>query len=311
MSTRLPKKDKYEITHLYGIARKCDWFVHNYNVLKLSKNQPRNIFISTYKGDITIPFFASTVLPTLTTPVILVVASEDYTFPHGHKDLRHNMYTNIQHEVYLIINSPIVDKIYVENLDTIHPKLHPIPLGMYPVFDIKYLNRFMPHQLNDNMSWERPIDIFCNHRIGGGAQYEDRRRVESLCKTSWKSLVTWKDNLNNFEFRNTLLRSKFVICVHGGGIDPSPRAWEALLCGCVPIIESSTLDSAYSVFPVIFVDTWDSNSITKEKLEQWKKQYDYVKDIDTRRSILHKLRLQYWWDKISEQGEFSQSLILT
>ena len=28
----------------------------------------------------------------------------------------------------------------------------------------------------------------------------------------------------------------FVACVHGGGLDPSPKAWEALLVGTIPII---------------------------------------------------------------------------
>ena len=32
--------------------------------------------------------------------------------------------------------------------------------------------------------------------------------------------------------------------------DPSPKAWEALLVGTIPVIEHSTLDDAYSQLPV-------------------------------------------------------------
>jgi uncharacterized membrane protein YgcG len=46
----------------------------------------------------------------------------------------------------------------------------------------------------------------------------------------------------------------FVLCVHGGGLDPSPKAWETLLLGTIPIIQHSTLDDAYSQLPVVFVD---------------------------------------------------------
>ena len=36
----------------------------------------------------------------------------------------------------------------------------------------------------------------------------------------------------------------FVACVHGGGLDPSPKAWEALLVGTIPIIGINILQYA-------------------------------------------------------------------
>ena len=33
-------------------------------------------------------------------------------------------------------------------------------------------------------------------------------------------------------------------------LDPSPKAWEAIIAGTIPIIEHSTLDDAYSQLPV-------------------------------------------------------------
>ncbi len=45
-------------------------------------------------------------------------------------------------------------------------------------------------------------------------------------------------------------------CVHGSGIEPSPKAWEAVLIGCIPIIQHSTLDDAYEKLPVVFIHEW-------------------------------------------------------
>lgn len=191
MSTRLPKKDKYERKDLYGIARKCDIFVHNSQILNISgKQHPRFIFISALLGNITLPFFINNVLSKLSNPVTLIIASEDYTFPNGNKDSRINLYKDLQSEVYYVINHPLVEKIYVENLDKIHPKLHPLPLGIHPVDDLKYLKLYMPLQLQQDMQWERKYDVLCNHRIREESQFDDRKTVANLCKTVWKSFVT-------------------------------------------------------------------------------------------------------------------------
>lgn len=57
-------------------------------------------------------------------------------------------------------------------------------------------------------------------------------------------------DLSNYPFFH------FIACIHGGGIDPSPKAWEALMVGTIPIIQHSTLDDAYSRLPVMFVHDW-------------------------------------------------------
>jgi hypothetical protein len=200
-----------------------------------------------------------------------------------------------------MINNDLIEKIYVENLDTLHPKLIPIPLGIYPPYYPEYVSAYMPLQLELNLSSERPIDVFCGvHAIRDGPQWENRKIVANLCKTEWKSFVTWSEPTSIENFRDILLQSKFVLCVHGGGFDPSPRAWESLLCGCIPIILSTTLDDAYSKFPVIFVDKWDSDTITKDKLDVWAKKYEYIRDVSYRKSLLHKLSINYWWDQISD-----------
>jgi hypothetical protein len=53
------------------------------------------------------------------------------------------------------------------------------------------------------------------------------------------------------------MNASFTACAHGGGIDPSPKAWEAVMMGTIPIIQHSTLDDAYAQLPVVFIDDWD------------------------------------------------------
>ena len=47
------------------------------------------------------------------------------------------------------------------------------------------------------------------------------------------------------QFLSFLMNTSFTACAHGGGVDPAPKAFEALAAGSIPIIASSALDTAY------------------------------------------------------------------
>ena len=298
MSTRLPKQDSYMVHDLYGIAKRCDVFIHDQQVL-YSNTPPKTIFISAYKGFNSIPFFIDTVLPTIVNPIVVVIASEDYTFPYGTGDLRENFYAIHREKIRNMIDNPIIERLYVENLDALHPKLTPIPLGIHPVNNPNYVKMYQDILTHPVLpTKERPIDILCNYRIHmHPPQWADRIRVKQYCQNEWKSFVTWKETLSVLEHRDLLTKSKFVLCVHGGGLDPSPRAWEAIIAGCIPIMEKSTISDAYARFPVIWVDKWDIDTITQKKLETWKKEFSdtYI----DRESIKCMLSVDYWWNIIT------------
>ena len=304
MSTRLQKKDIYTISDLTGLSKKCDVFIHKNKVLLVNNiSNPRYYFISMY-SPLTIFYFIQHVLPTLTYPIILILASEDYTFPTGKKDVRFNYFKSKinQDLAYKLIDHPMIKRIFVENLDTLHPKLTPIPLGIHPVFDTNFMTLYNDLQLKLNFDTPRTDLILCIHRLhpDGTTQWDDRKQVNLYCSTIWKSYVQFFTYLNDNDFKTKLLESKFVMCVHGGGIDPSPKVWQALLCGCMPIIESSTLDEAYSRFPVIYVDNWNEDAITEEKICEWNKLYEnFYNNIELRKNVLRMLMLDYWWDIIS------------
>ena len=298
MSTRLEKYDIYDIDKLTGLALKCDRFLHGSNIINITNtDKPKIFFLSNYCGNITIPYFVNNILPNINWTIKVIIASEDFTFPKGDKDFRTNFYHDKQDIVYNLINNKYVKYIFVENLDTLHPKLIPIPLGI--------LN-YDKYEYDINMSIKnidiRDIRVFCCHRNRDGPQWENRKKVKNLCLTSWKDLTYYIEDLNNHDFKETLLNSQFVLCVNGGGIDPSPRVWQALLCGCIPIMQNSTLNEAYNRFPIVFIDEWNENTITNDKLNEWFNKYKiYNIDNMKRKEVLNMLTLNYWWDIIKNK----------
>lgn len=297
-NTRLPKKDIYQKTDLIGISNKCDWFIHLNNVIKKT-DIPITIFISNHRGAITIPFFYHEILPTISKPIILIIASEDYTFPQGKGDTRGNFYKNKQDLVNNLINHSLIKRIWVENLDTLQSKLSPLPLGI-----LKYQNY---HFIKDLINYQkitfnnRKNNVLCCHRIhkSNSDQFNKRKMISELCQNKWKDLVTYYDKLSYPNMLNEMKKSKFVLCVNGGGIDPSPKCWEAILCGAIPIIEHSTLDEAYFQLPIIFVDKWTDETLSKDKLDIWiEEKKKYYEDESLRKKVLKKLTLDYWWNQI-------------
>jgi hypothetical protein len=305
MSTRLHKKKVYTIDDLTGLSKKCDIFIFKTQIIFLKYiPDPRYFFISTHSS-VGLFYFIEKILPTLKHPIVLILASEDITFPRGEKDVRccdYFGYRTRQPLINSMINHPIIKRIFVENLDTLHPKLTPIPLGIHPVYDSEFMKLYNELQLKLTFDTPRTDRILCVHRLweDGTSQWDDRKKVNKHCSTIWAPYVQFFTKLDDVNFRAKLLESKFVMCVHGGGIDPSPKVWQALLCGCMPIIESSTLDEAYSRFPVIYVDNWDSNAITSEKISEWIILYEkFYNNVEARKNLLKMLTLDYWWDIIT------------
>ncbi len=304
MNTRLIKRYVYEREHIFGLAARCDWFVNNEQLIRLVEtDNPKTVFVSAWLGNISIPYFANAVLPQINKKFNLIIASEDVTFPYGIGDVRQHYYRNCQNEVKKIFENEFVHMIYVENLDCNDPKCFPIPLGIlqYNHLYSDYLQLFVQKSLPSKQE-SRPFNVFCCHRINDGTtirngpQWEKRRRVSRLAQNEWKSFVFYKEpNDDENEFFTTLQQSKFCLCVQGGGYDPSPRCWQAILCGSIPIVEHSPLDRAYERLPIAFVDSWSDDAISEEKLADfYTKLSPYYVDARKRANVLQMLSLNYW-----------------
>ncbi len=91
--------------------------------------------------------------------------------------------------------------------------------------------------------------LFVN-RTGSG-QWADRANAVAKCDRNIANNDTTcvrPPGINTFngvdhkEFLQFLVQYPFIACVHGGGIDPSPKAWEAIMLGmCVIVVCVSVL----------------------------------------------------------------------
>lgn len=298
MKTRIEKKMSYAINELTGLSKKCDWFINDTQIIKNTIVSPKHIFLSARYGNNAIPFFVKDILPSIISPFVLIIASEDYTFPNGTGDTRHKLYIHSQQYIEKLLTNPFLIHIFVEKLDIVHVKMTPIPLGL--LSDTK-LDLNCEKIIDIDFS-KKPILCFCTHRLRNGEQWEDRHRVSNYCNNEWKSFVTYYNELSHADFITNIMNSKFCICVHGGGYDPCPRFFESILYGAIPIIEHSPLDAAFSKFPVIFVDKWEnhvlSENILFEKLNELKHFYE---DKKNRHEVLLLLTIDYWWKIINKQ----------
>ena len=305
-NTRLfPKNlgaDRYEIT---GIAKRCDWVVSTdcqaprVHVFKQTSGRPRTIFLSLRCHEDALRYFCDVVLPGLTAPFVLVSGSEDVTLPNQ-TDLRWKpLNAELRACVSTIRDHPLLIRWFVENLDDdADSRMVPLPLGLvltgepkiHEVIDIPHVPRLA----------DRPLSVLCGHRVRDGGQWDLRKRVSMLADQRWPDFVTvLNDELSEPDFLAQLSQHMFVICAQGGGQDPSPKAWQALLHGAIPIIKKNALFGAYRRLPVLFVEDWGPHCLSLEILQQARKNLrPYFDDPARRADVLRRLSSDYWWRQV-------------
>ena len=101
------------------------------------------------------------------------------------------------------------------------------------------------------------------------------------------------EKVPRLESWNEQVKYSFVISPHGGGMD-CHRTWEALILGCIPIVEKSEIDPLYSDLPVLIIN--DYSEITEDLL---KNTIHLFKDKKFNYDIL---LLEYWVNKIKHSG---------
>lgn len=310
MNTRIIRKDLYSIDDIQGVARLCDWFISAEQFINISNTDtPKLIFISGMSGAKSISYFVEKILPSIQNKVNIIIASEDNTFPYGRGDVRGNFYFSCQHNIANMLNSPHIDKIFVENLDYNNDRYYPIPLGfMYHNGELNCnsLAKEYSQIVEENIDFEKKKNLVLScQRVRSDAQFYKRRLVRSYSQNEWKEFVTYQENLNESEFFEILKDTKFVLCVQGGGYDPCPRFWQALMCNCIPIIEHSPLDAAFERFPVVFIDSWNEKTISIELLKEWEnKLKPHYIEKDKREKVLNMLRIEYWSDIFSNKIDY-------
>ena len=190
-----------------------------------------------------------------------------------------------------------ISHIFVEHLDApagLGDKISPIPTGMSPDDSIgSDPIAAAPRRVQIQSLPLRAVDI---GRQRGGAQFEERARVRQLCNSSrWP----WCDvaEPSKEDFIGVLKKYPFVLCVHGGGIDPNPKLFSAIIAGAIPIMRDFPGAIMYDNWPVVRVSSW--TDINPSRLAQWRELHARAfEDERLRNRTLHRLTMRHWWSKI-------------
>lgn len=302
-NTRLfPKGQGAAAYQLTGIASRCDWALmtdrrRGAELRGEPSVQPRTVFVSMRSAHRALPYFHAEILPLIKSPFVLVSGSEDFTVPNQ-LDARWRPSNSDERRIIreIALDERLIHW-FVENRDEVLPKTSSLPVGYVfieePINTVRIVEPTTP-------LIDRPLSVLCAHKIREGAQWQTRREVTRLCQGRFFDFVTVVDEpLSVDGFLTAVRQHPFALCVQGGGLDPSPKAWTCIANGTIPIIKSSPLDDAYRQLPVAFVEDWNEDCLTPSRLSNWVEALSpFYEDPALRRTVLHKLSLHYWWSKI-------------
>ncbi|MEM9667531.1 MAG: hypothetical protein AAF950_01290 [Pseudomonadota bacterium] len=312
LSTRLFPRDMgadaYSIT---GIAKRCDWVVlsdhrqPHTHLVQHKERHPRHIFVSLRVPRTGLHCFADEILPRLSEPFILITGSEDATLPHQ-VDVRQQPFRPQEHKcLSTILNHPLLKHWFIENLDTANwsPKVSPLPVG-FVWTDPANADRGIQVPRTVRL-FNRRLRMLCAHRTREGGQWQQRRDVTAMARAHWSDFCTViEDPVSEEEFTTLMQSHAFVLCVEGGGLDPSPKAWQTILNGAIPIIRKNGPHKAYEQLPVIMVEQWSADQISEDRLIEHRNSKIF--DFDTisgRNKTLERLGIEYWWQQIESAGK--------
>jgi hypothetical protein len=124
--------------------------------------------------------------------------------------------------------------------------------------------KMLIQEIRDKMTpfYSRKIQIYSNVMLCPD-RFNDRNTAVSVIPpallhhqtTFIPRIETWK-NMTNYAF---------ILSPFGNGMD-CHRTWEALLCGCIPIVRTSVFRELFDELPVLIVDKWED--VTPQLLKQ-------------------------------------------
>lgn len=300
--------DRMSISNRVGLSIEADIMYCKEGVISFSINPSNSILIFIALKNTLQPLIEFIqifdILEHLT-DTTLVMGCTDASFPIQ-TDKRYQK-PNSKHIETLnkITQNKRIKTCYMSNYDNTFGSIRPYPLGLaFPKTKPKHLDFYKKYDKSHNIM-ERKIGILSSDRVRNKkGQWKDRGIALNNCKPGgiWYNIVHLPSGINSTHehFLNNLTKFPFIVCIHGGGLDPCPKLWEALLCGTIPIINKhSPLTDVFQDYPVIIIDNVLSYKFNIQELEEWRKKYSYFFTNSNERNILlNKLTLKYWTDKM-------------
>jgi hypothetical protein len=194
---------------------------------------------------------------------------------------------------------------YSQNCLVQHPKITKIPIGMdYHTLSSNenhyWGNKSRPFDqekeldmihFNAKPFWDRKIKCYSNFHFSLHSKYGNpRKRATETIPVDciyYEERQTFRDHTWKQQ-----IQYAFVVSPPGHGWD-CHRTWEALLLGCIVIVEKSNIDDLYDDLPVLIVDNFQDISmelLEKTVIEFKEKNFNY-----------NKLLLSYWIKKINNE----------
>ena len=148
--------------------------------------------------------------------------------------------------------------------------------------------RILVEQIRAGMMpfYQRKIRIYSNVMLCPD-RFNDRVSAITIIPSA---LITQQNGfIPRTETWKNMIEYAFVLSPFGNGMD-CHRTWEALLCGCIPIVRSSVFNELFDGLPVLIVDKWEDISLQLlvTTLSQFKDR------LDNNEFNYDKLRLSYY-----------------
>ena len=202
------------------------------------------------------------------------------------------------------LDSSKVQHVYTWNKPFNHPKLSCIPIGLNFNRQYTVLNNWIdtsrdtispktkllcmncslstsPERVSLNETVKRNFLSFCDILpfVPPNKTYFIPSNIEGkigIQETNPKCYKDWEPYM-------------FILSPQGAGLD-CHRTWEAMICGLIPIVKSSSIDELFKDLPVLIVKEW--NEINESWLIQ--QQKDIALKKENGQYKMEKLTLEYW-----------------
>ncbi len=262
--------------HPPNFALLCDWVLWDVDDPWIGSREPPGL-IYVRSDPRTLALFTGFLLPRLRHPFVLVTSSHDLPMPLGFA-------RRFGFDWRRVVENPLLRGWFTENRDVLHEKVHALPLGL-PAPDLRswLADPGTPARWDEELlaslpalrqARRDPRILGCWHsRTGhpsGTCPPEDDERQSALdVLGGQREIFAWRSpGIAHRELVELMGRHEFVLCPHGGGLDPCPRLWEALLLRAIPIVRRNTTTDGLRRLPVAVVEAWEE--ITPARLAAWR-----------------------------------------
>lgn len=261
-------------------ASNFDWIVTGKGLVKKSA-EPKTIYVKTDY----LPTFVEKIIPQVKSDFVLVSGCSDFSPA-----------VNFKQQSEKILANPLLKRWYTENNLSSHEKIRAMPVGLN-IHTHQVENMLLDMRRNPKPKQKK---VFCSwrERVANvcGQEFVCRNDVRDWIKKHPDVFDWFEPGLELNGFIERMRGYKFVLCPLGNGIDPAPRAWHAMILGCIPIIldNNPNIHELYSGLPCVLVKDW--NEVLEDGfLDRALKRYE--KEV-TSDEFLVKLSADYWEKKI-------------